>query len=171
MNEKQLEKQLMELAEKIGGEEFVKELFMDTKTTNQNPKQDATDTNLFDPNRFYLDDELIRVRLKECNLTLKQLHEKVGVSYRTVIRWLTNSEFPQHQNFMRLAEILQLEPHQLVRRKMFGHKDTISENLRFAQRSIESIITEILDDEKMPKEKKVDALTKYYSVLIKAKNS
>ena len=161
----------MELAEKIGGEEFVEELLMDTKTTKRNPKQDATDTNLFDPDHFYLDGELIRVRMKECNLTLKQVQEQVGVSYRTVIRWLTNSEFPKHQNFTRLAEVLQLEPHQLVRRNTFGRQDTIGENLRFAQRSIEAVITEILNDEKMPKEKKVDALAKYYNVLIKAKNS
>ena len=68
-----------------------------------------------------------------------------------------------------LAEVLGLEPYQLIRSGMFGKQDILNENLRFVQRSIESIITEILEDDKMPKDKKVNALTKYYSVLIKAK--
>ena len=72
---------------------------------------------------------------------------------------------------MQLAEVLQLEPYQLVRRNAVGDKDTINENIRFTQRSIESIVTEILDDEKMPKDKKVDALVKYHNALIKLKNS
>ena len=45
----------------------------------------------------------------------------------------------------------------------------MDESLRFTQRSIESIVAEILDDEKMPKEKKVDALAKYYNILLKGK--
>ena len=65
--------------------------------------------------------------------------------------------------------MLGFEPYQLFRKGMFGKEDILDENLRFAQRSIENLITEILDDEKMPKDKKVDALTKYYSVLIKGK--
>lgn len=69
-------------------------------------------------------------------------------------------------------EVLQLEPHQLlVSRNAFRQKDTLNENIRFAQRSIESIITEILDDEKMPKDKKVDTLVKYHNALIKLKSS
>ena len=169
--EKELEKELLEFAEKIGGEKLVEELQMQNKTTKPTPEQDTDDTDVldFDPDRFYLDSELIRVRLKECKLTLIQLHQKVGVSYRTVIRWLNDSEFPKHQNLMRLAEVLQLEPHQLVLGRMFGRRNIMDESLRFTQRSIESIVTEILDDEKMPKEKKVDALAKYYNVLLKAK--
>ena len=171
MDAKKIEKQLLDFAEKLGGEEFVEEL-MATKPTNPTDKQSASKTTLFDPDHFRLDSELIRVRIKECNLTLKQLHEKVGVSYRTIMRWLTNDEFPKDKNFMQLAEVLQLEPHQLlVSRNAFRQKDTFNESVRFAQRSIENLITEILDDEKMPKDKKVNALTKYYSILIKAKNS
>lgn len=171
MDAKKIEKQLLDFAEKLGGEELVEEL-MATKPTNPTPKQRTSETALFDPDRFRLDSELIRVRIKECNLTLKQLHEQVGVSYRTVMRWLTNDEFPKDKNFMQLAEVLQLEPHQLlVSRNAFRQKDTLNENIRFAQRSIESIITEILDDEKMPKDKKVDALVKYHNALIKLKSS
>ena len=171
MDAKKIEKQLLDFAEKLGGEEFAEEL-METKPTNPTPKQRASKTTLFDPDHFRLDSELIRVRLKECNLTLKQLHEKVGVSYRTVMRWLTNDEFPKDKNLTQLAETLQLEPHQLlVSRNAFRQKDTLNESVRFTQRSIESIITEILDDEKMPKDKKVDALVKYHNALIKLKSS
>ncbi len=172
MDLKKIEKQLLDFAENFGGEELVEELTMETKTTDPTLKQSASQTTLFDPDRFRLDSELIRVRIKECNLTLKQLHEKVGVSYRTVMRWLTNDEFPKDKNFMQLAEVLQLEPHQLiVSKNAFRQKDTLNENIRFAQRSIESIVTEILDDEKMPKDKKVDALVKYHNALIKLKSS
>ncbi len=171
MDLKKTEKQLLDLAEQLGGEEFVEEL-MATKPANPIPEQSASDTTLFDSDNYYLDSELIRVRLKECNLTLKQLHEKIGVSYRTVMRWLARAEFPKDENFMQLAEVLQLEPHQLlVSRNAFRQKDTLNESVRFAQRSLESLVTEILDDEKMPKEKKVDTLIKYHNALIKLKSS
>ena len=174
MNAKQLEKQLLELAEEMGGKDFVAELLMEKKKLMQNPEQNETeqnetDTDFFEAKSRVLDVELIRVRMKECNLTLKQVQEQVGVSYRTVTRWLSRDEVPRQQNFIRLAEVLGLEPHQLVRSGMFGQLDILNENLRFVQRSIESIITEILDDEKMPKDKKVNALTKYYSALMKGK--
>ena len=84
MDAKKIEKQLLDFAEKLGGEEFVEEL-METKPTNPTPKQSTSKATLFDPDSYYLDSELIRVRLKECQLTLKQLHEKIGVSYRTVM--------------------------------------------------------------------------------------
>ena len=172
MDLKKIEKQLLDVAEKIGGEEFVEEIMMERKTTDPTPKQSASETASFDfdPDDYYLDSELIRVRLKECNLTLKQLQEKVGVSYRTVIRWLAKEEFPKDKNFMQLAEVLQLEPHQLVRRNYSGQSALLNESLRFAQRSLESIVTEVLDDEKMPKDKKIDALVKYHNVLIKLKD-
>ncbi len=170
MDLKKIEKQLLDFAKEHGGEEFVKEL-MATKPTNPTPKQSASETTLFDSDNYYLDSELIRVRLKECNLTLKQLHEKIGVSYRTVMRWLARTEFPKDENFMQLAEVLQLEPHQLVRKNYSSEKASINEHLRFAQRSLENLVTEILDDEKMPKEKKVDALIKYHNALIKLKSS
>ena len=170
MDTKKIEKQLLDFAEKLGGEEFVEEL-MKTKPTNPTPKQDASETTLFDPDNYYLDSKLIRVRLKERKLTLKQVHEKVGVSYRTVMRWLARDEFPKDKNFMQLAEVLQLEPHQLVKRAYSVQKEEINENLLFAQRSLENLVTEILDDEKMPKDKKVDALIKYYNALIKLKRS
>ena len=173
MDFKKLEEQLMELAEQMGGREFVEELRMDKENITQNPEQNEmgneTDTDFFEAKSSVLDVELIRVRMKECNLTLKQVQEQVGVSYRTVTRWLGRDEVPRQQNFMRLAEVLGLEPYQLVRNGAFGKLDVIDESIRFAQRSIESVITEILKDEKMPKDKKVNALTKYYSVLIKAK--
>ena len=173
MDLKKIEKQLLDVAEELGGEEFVEELKMETKTTDPTPKQSASKTASFgfDPDNYYLDSELIRVRLKECKLTLKQLHEKVGVSYRTVMRWLTKAEFPKNQNFMQLAEVLQLEPHELVRRNYSGQSTLLNESLRLTQRSLESLVTEILDDEKMPKDKKVDALVKYHNALIKLKNS
>ena len=170
MDLKKIEKQLLDFAEKLGGEEFVEEL-MATKPTNPTPEQSASETTLFDSDNYYLDSELIRVRLKECNLTLKQLHEKIGVSYRTVMRWLARAEFPKDENFMQLAEALQLEPHQLVRKNYSSEKASINEHLRFAQRSLENLVTEILDDEKMPKEKKVDTLIKYHNALIKLKSS
>ena len=170
MDAKKIEKQLLDFAEKLGGTEFVEEL-MATKTTNPTPKQSTSKTTLFDSGSYYLDSELIRVRLKECKLTLKQLHEKVGVSYRTVMRWLAKDEFPKDKNFMQLAEVLQLEPHQLVRRNYTGQSTLLDESLRFTQRSLESLVTEILDDEKMPKDKKVDALVKYHNALIKLKSS
>ena len=170
MDLKKIEKQLLDFAEQLGGEEFVEEL-MATKPANPTPEQSASDTTLFDSDNYYLDSELIRVRLKECNLTLKQLHEKIGVSYRTVMRWLARAEFPKDENFMQLAEALQLEPHQLVRKNYSSEKASINEHLRFAQRSLENLVTEILDDEKMPKEKKVDTLIKYHNALIKLKSS
>ncbi len=170
MDEKKIEKQLLDFAEKLGGEEFVEELRA-TKPTNPTPKQDASETTFFDPDRSYLDSALIRVRLKECKLTFKQLHEKVGVSYRTIMRWLARDEFPKEKNFMQLAEVLQLEPYQLVKRKYSLQKEDINENLLFAQRSLENLVTEILDDEKIPKDKKVDALIKYHNALIKLKSS
>lgn len=170
MDLKKIEKQLLDFADKLGGEELVEEL-MATKPTNPTPKQQASETTIFDPDSYYLDSELIRVRLKECNLTLKQLHEKVGVSYRTVMRWLAKTEFPKDKNFMQLAEALQLEPHQLVRRNYTGQSTLLDESLRFTQRSLENLVTEILDDEKMPKDKKVDALVKYHNTLIKLKNN
>ncbi len=170
MDLKKIEKQLLDFADKLGGEELVEEL-MATKPTNPTSKQQASETTIFDPDSYYLDSELIRVRLKECNLTLKQLHEKVGVSYRTVMRWLAKTEFPKDKNFMQLAEALQLEPHQLVRRNYTGQSTLLDESLRFTQRSLENLVTEILDDEKMPKDKKVDALVKYHNTLIKLKNN
>ena len=168
MDAKKIEKQLLDFAEKLGDEELVEEL-MEIKTTNPTPKQRTSETALFAPDSYYLDTELIRVRLKECKLTLKQLHEKVGVTYRTVMRWLANAEFPKDQNLMQLAEVLQLEPHQLVRVNYSGQSTLLNESLRFTQRSLENLITEILEDEKMPKDKKVDALVKYHNALIKLK--
>lgn len=170
MDAKKIEKQLLDFAEKLGGEEFVEEL-METKPTNPTPKQRTSETTLFDPDRYYLDSELIRVRLKECKLTIKQLHEKVGVSYRTVMRWLARTEFPKEKNVMQLAETLQLEPHQLVRKNYSGQGTLVDESLRFTQRGLENLVAEILEDEKMPKDKKIDALVKYHNTLIKLKSS
>ena len=83
MDAKKIEKQLLDFAEKIGGEELVEELMMETETTNPTPKQSASKTASFDfdPTFYHLDSELIRLRIKECKLTLIQLHQKVGVSY------------------------------------------------------------------------------------------
>ena len=129
MDAKKIEKQLLDFAEEIGGKEFVEELLTENETTQPNSEQDAEGTDPFDTDRFYLDSELIRVRIKECKLTLIQLHQKVGVSYRTVIRWLNNTEFPKHQNLVQLAEALQLEPHELVLRKMMGRRTMMEESL------------------------------------------
>ena len=72
---------------------------------------------------------------------------------------------------MQLAEALQLEPHQLVRKNYSGQGTLVDESLRFTQRGLENLVAEILDDEKMPKDKKVDALVKYHNTLIKLKSS
>ena len=41
----------------------------------------------------------------------------------------------------------------------------------FVQRRIEEIVTEILNDEETPNEKKVDTLVKFHSALVRAKKS
>ena len=43
MDPKKIEKRLLDLAEKVGGEEFVEEL-METKPTNPTPKQRTNET-------------------------------------------------------------------------------------------------------------------------------
>ena len=48
MDAKKIEKQLLDFAEQLGGEEFVEEL-METKPTNSTPKQSTSKTTLFDP--------------------------------------------------------------------------------------------------------------------------
>ena len=64
--EEELEKDLLEFAEKIGGEKLVEELQMQNKTTKPNPEQDTDDTDAldFDPDRSPTSATiLIRIRL------------------------------------------------------------------------------------------------------------
>ena len=80
-------------------------------------------------------------------------------------------EFPRTQNLTRLAEVLEVEPHELVIKQSFSSRERIDDDLRFVQRRIEEIVTEILNDEEIPNEKKVDTLVKFHSALVRAKKS
>ena len=51
MDPKKIEKQLLDFAEKLGGEELVEEL-IETKPTNPTPKQSTSKTTLFDPDSY-----------------------------------------------------------------------------------------------------------------------
>jgi transcriptional regulator with XRE-family HTH domain len=167
------ERKLIELAGNLIGEEnFTDEMKEITKEImNKDQYIPQGNTGIFDPEDYYLDVSLIRVRLKECKLTLKQLHEQVGVSYRTVTRWLSKDEFPKHKNLMSLAEALQIEPHELVVRKSYFSASPLKDELRFVHRHLEKLVVQILNDEKTPKDKKLDALIKFHSTLLKAKKS
>ncbi|MDE0088850.1 MAG: helix-turn-helix transcriptional regulator [Candidatus Poribacteria bacterium] len=159
-----LEESLIELAEKLGCEEVIETYH---KITGETTEEDE----LFDAESYSLDTTLIRVRMKERNLALKDVQEQIGVAYRTLIRWLNRDDFPKHQNLLKLAEILELEPHKLVYRwRRYGDNRPNESNdaLRYIQRRIETIVTEILDDKETSKEKKFDALVKYHNILLKA---
>ena len=166
------EEKFIKLATKIVGESTVEEyLNMNKETMNQDPNQAEFDEDVFDSDSYYLDTGFIRVRMKERNLTLKQLQEQVGVAYRTATRWLGNQEFPRTQNLTRLAEVLEVEPHELVIKQSFSSRERIDDDLQFVQRRIEEIVTEILNDEEISNEKKVDTLVKFHSALVRAKKS
>ena len=166
------EEKFIKLATKIVGEDTVEEyLNMNKETVNQDPNQAECDEDVFDSETYYLDTGFIRVRMKERNLTLMQLQEQVGVAYRTATRWLGNQEFPRMQNLTRLAEVLEVEPHELVIKQSFSSRERIDDDIRFVQRRIEEIVTEILNDEEISNEKKVDTLVKFHSTLVRAKKS
>lgn len=159
-----LEESLIELAEKLGCEEVIETYYKITGETTEEEE-------LFDAKSYSLDTTLVRVRMKERNLALKDVQEQIGVAYRTLIRWLNKDDFPKHQNLVKLAEILELEPYQLVYRwKRYGNNLPNENNdaLRYIQRRIETIVTEILDDKETSNEKKFDALIKYHNILLKA---
>ncbi|MDE0688292.1 MAG: helix-turn-helix transcriptional regulator [Candidatus Poribacteria bacterium] len=166
------EQKLMEMAVKLIGEDNLSDELKKVREEIMNEGQNQSQGNedIFTSREYILDVNLIRVRMKERELTLTQLQEQVGVTYRTVARWLSKYEFPRHQNLMRLAEVLQMEPHQFVRNR-FGPEPMENEDLRFVQRRIENMVTEILEDEKIPKDKKLDALIKYHGTLVRGKNS
>ena len=166
------EEKFIKLAAKIVGESTVEEyLNMNKETMHQDPNQAEFDEDVFDSDSYYLDTGFIRVRMKERNLTLMQLQEQVGVAYRTATRWLGNQEFPRTQNLTRLAEVLEVEPHELVIKQSFSSRERIDDDIRFVQRRIEEIVTEILNDEEISNEKKVDTLVKFHSTLVRAKKS
>ena len=164
------EEKFIKLATEIVGEDTVEEyLNMNKETVNQDPNQAECDEDVFDSETYYLDTGFIRVRMKERNLTLKQLQEQVGVAYRTAARWLAGQEFPRTQNFKHLAEVLEVEPHELVTKRSLSPREPIDDDLRFVQRRIEKIVSEILNDEDTPNEKKVDALVKFHGALVRAR--
>ncbi len=159
-----LEESLIELAEKLGCEEVIETYHKITGETTEEEE-------LFDAKSYSLDTTLVRVRMKERNLALKDVQEQIGVAYRTLIRWLNKDDFPKHQNLVKLAEILELEPYKLVYRwKRYGNNLPNENNdaLRYIQRRIETVVTEILEDKETSKEKKLDALVKYHNILLKA---
>ncbi len=140
--------------------------------TNNDMNDEITEeVQLFDHKSFQLDTTLVRVRMKECNLALTDLQEKLGVAYRTLIRWLNKDDFPQHCNLVKLANVLELEPHQLVIRwrsyATTGPNES-TDTLRYIQRRIETIVAQILEDKEISKEVKLDALVKYHNILLKA---
>jgi len=159
-----LEESLIALAEKLGCEEVI-------ETYHKIISETTDEEELFDVKSYSLDTTLVRVRMKECNLALKDVQEQIGVAYRTLIRWLNRDDFPKHQNLVKLAEVLELEPYQLVYRwRRYGDNRPNENNdaLRYIQRRIETIVTEILDDKETSNEKKIDALVKYHNILLKA---
>ena len=159
-----LEESLIELAEKLGCEEVI-------ETYHKIIGETTNEEELFDVKSYSLDTTLVRVRMKECNLALKDVQEQIGVAYRTLIRWLNRDDFPKHENLAKLAEVLELEPYQLVYRwRRYGDNRPNENNdaLRYIQRRIETIVTEILDDKETSNEKKIDALVKYHNILLKA---
>lgn len=166
-----LEESLLELAHKLGCEEAVEHYLNENDETTEEDNQTSEEETLFDPQFYSLDTTLVRVRMKERNLALTDLQEQLGVAYRTLTRWLSKDDFPKHQNLLKLAEVLNLEPYQLVYRERILEDNRPSESddaLRYIQRRIETVVTEILEDKETSKEKKLDALVKYHNILLKA---
>jgi transcriptional regulator with XRE-family HTH domain len=160
-----VEKTLNEMANNIGAQDIVDQ-YADTHDETNDEEV------LFDSKSFSLDVTLVRVRMKERNLTLTEVQEQLGIAYRTLIRWLNKDDFPQHQNLVKLADVLDIEPYQLVYRwRKYGdnHPNENNDALRYVQRRIETIVTQIMDDKETSKEKKLDALVKYHNILLKSK--
>jgi len=160
----ELEKSLNELGATLQNAQTV-------GTNNEMIDETTEEAELFDRKSFKLDTTLVRVRMKECNLTLTDLQEKTGVAYRTLIRWLNKDDFPQHRNLVKLANVLDLEPHQLVircRSYTITSPNESSDAIRYIQRRIETIVAQILEDKEISKEIKLDALVKYHNILLKA---
>ena len=192
--EEELKKEMIEVAKEMGREDLLEEfpdLFSDITQQNTETNEETSQTQqtalsetehldkatneeqeLYNPKFYTLDATLVRVRMKEHNLTLTDLQQQLGVAYRTVIRWLNKDDLPQHKNLVKLADVLDVEPYRLVynTRRDYGDKPQ-SENddaIRYIQRRLETIVTEILDDKETTKEKKLDALVKYHNILLKA---
>ena len=166
-----LEESLIELTQRLGCEETVEQYLNENDETTEEDNQTSEEEELFDAKSFSLDTTLVRVRMKERNLALTDLQEQLGVAYRTLTRWLSKDDFPQHRNLVKLANVLDIEPYQLVyRKKIYGDNrpSESSDALRYVQRRIETIVTQILDDKEISKEKKLDALVKYHNILLKA---
>ena len=191
--EEDLKKGMIEVAKEIGREDLLEEypnLFgditqQDTETneeTSQTEQVALSETEhldkatneeqeIFDPKFYTLDATLVRVRMKERNLALTDLQEQLGVAYRTLTRWLSHDDFPKHKNLVKLADALDIEPYKLVIRQRSYTINQINEandEIRYIQRRLETIVTEILDDKETSKEKKLDALVKYHNILLKA---
>lgn len=167
MNDEKLTQLTKELDSEEDYEEQLKK--MNEYLMDEDLSEELENGDIFTSKSFYLDTSLVRIRMKERNLTLMQLHKQVGVAYRTVIRWLSGEEFPRDENLLRLAAALEMEPYEFIVKISYSKHDPVEDILRFVHRRIEKVVTEILDDANIDKDKKFDALVKYHSELIKAK--
>ena len=68
------EKSVNELGSTLQNQEIV-------KTNNDLTDETTDEMQLFNDKSFKLDTSLVRVRMKECDLTLTDLQEKIGVAY------------------------------------------------------------------------------------------
>ena len=165
------EKSLNELGKSLNEFEATLQNQEIVKTNNDLTDETTDEMQLFNDKSFKLDTSLVRVRMKECDLTLTDLQGKIGVAYRTLIRWLNRDDFPQHRNLVKLADVLELESHQLVIRWTNFTTPWPNENsdaIRYIQRRIETIVAQILEDKETSKETKLNALVKYHNILLKA---
>ena len=165
-----LEKSINELGKSINEFEATLQNQETVETDNDLTDETTDEMQLFDDKAFKLDASLVRVRMKECDLTLTDLQGKIGVAYRTLIRWLNRDDFPQHRNLVKLADVLELEPYQLVIRWTnftTPWPNESSDAIRYIQRRIETIVTQILEDKEISKETKLNALVKYHNILLK----
>jgi len=133
-------------------EETAEEIFEKTKQS-------------FGATKFELNIRLVRARLKELKLTLKDVQRKTGVSYRTVHRWITGEDLPHPKNLVQLTHILDIELYQLVTDAFRFKPKSNTDQIFFVQRQIEKLIDAMLEDPKIPPEKKLDMLVKYHKVL------
>lgn len=56
----------------------------------------------------------IKIALVEQNKTSKWLAEKLGLNTSTISRWCTNEAQPSLENLFRVAEVLNIDPQELI---------------------------------------------------------
>ena len=127
-----LEESLIELAHKLGCEEAVEHYLNENDENTEADNQTSEEETLFEPQYYTLDTTLVRVRMKERNLALTDLQEQLGVAYRTLTRWLSKDDFPQHQNLVKLADVLDIELYQLVIKKSMEGTILMKEMMHYA---------------------------------------